>query len=122
MRKSWRLNEVSINVVSLFSGGGGLDLGFIAEGYNIIWAIDNNKNAIGFCITNIRVQLCIGMKLPPVLSACLLKASGKSFMMTEQHIMYQFLLNSCYHMSIFDCNEMLTAQGLKPLGRQNRVS
>ena len=68
------------------------------------------------------MQLCIGMKLPPVLSACLLKASGKSFMMTEQHIMYQFLLNSCYHMSIFDCNEMLTAQGLKPLGRQNRVS
>lgn len=36
---------MSINVVSLFSGGGGLDLGFIAEGYNIIWAIDNNKNA-----------------------------------------------------------------------------
>ena len=68
------------------------------------------------------MQLCIGMKLAPVLSACLLKASGKSFMMTEQHIMYQFLLNSCYHMSIFDCNEMLTAQGLKPLGRQNRVS
>lgn len=68
------------------------------------------------------MQLCIGMKLPPVLSACLLKASGKGFMMTEQHIMYQFLLNSCYHMSIFDCNEMLTAQGLKPLGRQNRVS
>lgn len=68
------------------------------------------------------MQLCIGMKLPPVLSACLMKASGKSFMMTEQHIMYQFLLNSCYHMSIFDCNEMLTAQGLKPLGRQNRVS
>lgn len=68
------------------------------------------------------MQLCIGMKLPPVLSSCLLKASGKSFMMTEQHIMYQFLLNSCYHMSIYDCNEMLTAQGLKPLGRQNRVS
>ena len=68
------------------------------------------------------MQLCIGMKLPPVLSACLMKASGKSFMMTEQHIMYQFLLNSCYHMSIFDCNEMLTAQGLKPLGRQNRAS
>ena len=67
------------------------------------------------------MQLCIGMKLPPVLSTCLLKASGKSFMMTEQHIMYQFLLNSCYHMSIFDCNEMLTAQGLKPLGRQNRL-
>lgn len=32
-------------VVSLFSGGGGLDLGFKEEGYNIIWAIDNVKNA-----------------------------------------------------------------------------
>ena len=37
---------MDINVVSLFSGGGGLDLGFISEGYNIIWAIDNNKNAV----------------------------------------------------------------------------
>ena len=36
---------MNIEVVSLFSGGGGLDLGFIAEGYKIIWAIDNNKNA-----------------------------------------------------------------------------
>lgn len=34
------------NVVSLFSGGGGLDLGFVAEDYNIIWAIDNNMNAV----------------------------------------------------------------------------
>lgn len=37
---------MSIDVVSLFSGGGGLDLGFVTEGYNVIWAIDNNKNAI----------------------------------------------------------------------------
>jgi DNA (cytosine-5)-methyltransferase 1 len=33
-------------VVSLFSGGGGLDLGFIESGYDIIWAIDNEKNAV----------------------------------------------------------------------------
>ena len=33
-------------VVSLFSGGGGLDLGFVAEGYDVIWAIDNNPNAV----------------------------------------------------------------------------
>lgn len=33
-------------VVSLFSGGGGLDLGFISEGYKIIWAIDNTPNAV----------------------------------------------------------------------------
>lgn len=68
------------------------------------------------------VQLCIGMKLPPVLSGCLIRASGKNFMMTEQHIMYQFLLNSCYHMSINECNDMLLAQNLKPLGKLNRVS
>lgn len=35
-----------IKVVSLFSGGGGLDLGFTQAGYNIIWAIDNEKNAV----------------------------------------------------------------------------
>ena len=33
-------------VVSLFSGGGGLDLGFKQAGYDIIWAIDNDKNAV----------------------------------------------------------------------------
>lgn len=68
------------------------------------------------------VQLCIGMKLPPILSSCLLKTSGKLFMMTEQHIMYQFLLNSCYTKSIHECNEMLEAQNLKQLGRQNRTA
>ncbi len=35
-----------IKVVSLFSGGGGLDLGFVEEGYNIIWANDNNYDAV----------------------------------------------------------------------------
>jgi len=61
------------------------------------------------------------MQLPPVLSGCLLKASGKSFMMTEQHIMYQFLLTSCYTKSIYECNNMLEAQNLKQLGRNNRA-
>ncbi|MDM8292057.1 DNA cytosine methyltransferase [Faecalicoccus pleomorphus] len=37
---------MSIKVVSLFSGGGGLDLGFKQEGYDIVWAIDNNANAV----------------------------------------------------------------------------
>ncbi|AUD64076.1 DNA (cytosine-5-)-methyltransferase (plasmid) [Tenericutes bacterium MO-XQ] len=37
---------MSLNVVSLFSGGGGLDLGFLANGYNIIWASDIDKNAV----------------------------------------------------------------------------
>lgn len=40
-------------VLSLFSGGGGLDLGFIAEGFQIIWAIDNNLNAVNTYKNNI---------------------------------------------------------------------
>ena len=34
---------MSIKVVSLFSGGGGLDLGFQKAGYEIIWAIHIRK-------------------------------------------------------------------------------
>lgn len=34
---------MAAKVVSLFSGGGGLDLGFKAAGFKIIWAIDNNQ-------------------------------------------------------------------------------
>lgn len=37
---------MSVSVVSLFSGGGGLDLGFKNSGYDILWAIDNNQDAV----------------------------------------------------------------------------
>lgn len=40
-------------VLSLFSGGGGLDLGFLAEGYKIVWAIDNTPNAVATYKANI---------------------------------------------------------------------
>lgn len=33
-------------MISLFSGCGGLDLGFHLEGYDVIWANDNNKWAV----------------------------------------------------------------------------
>lgn len=42
-----------MRVVSLFSGGGGLDLGFKAAGYDIIWAIDNEQNAVDTYRANI---------------------------------------------------------------------
>lgn len=42
-----------IKVVSLFSGGGGLDLGFKSENYDIIWAIDNEPNAVATYKKNI---------------------------------------------------------------------
>jgi DNA-binding Xre family transcriptional regulator len=66
------------------------------------------------------VQLCIGMQLEPMLSDYLLKASGKSLMMTAQHTMYYFLLHSYYTHSIYECNDMLADQNLKLLGRKNR--
>ena len=39
-------NAHDLRTVSLFSGGGGLDLGFKQAGYNIVWAIDNARDAV----------------------------------------------------------------------------
>jgi excisionase family DNA binding protein len=54
----WRITESDINsflrtnankktrplrILSLFSGCGGMDLGFVQEGFEIVWANDNNK-------------------------------------------------------------------------------
>lgn len=44
---------MTISVVSLFSGGGGLDLGFKKAGFDIKWAIDNNSNAVSTYKANI---------------------------------------------------------------------
>ena len=44
---------MAISVVSLFSGGGGLDLGFKKAGFDIQWAIDNNKNSVSTYKANI---------------------------------------------------------------------
>jgi len=64
------------------------------------------------------IQLCIGMQLPPQLSNRLIQAAGKSFMMTEKHLMYQFLLNVCYTCTIDECNTYLIEQDMEPLGRK----
>ena len=42
-----------MNVVSLFSGAGGLDLGFIMAGHNIIWANDLYSDAVATYRRNI---------------------------------------------------------------------
>ena len=44
---------MAISVVSLFSGGGWLDLGFKKAGFDIQWAIDNDKNAVSTYKANI---------------------------------------------------------------------
>lgn len=47
-------------VVSLFSGGGGLDLGFKWQGYDIVWAIDIEKNAVETYKRNIGKHVICG--------------------------------------------------------------
>ncbi|MDD5363283.1 MAG: DNA cytosine methyltransferase [Ignavibacteria bacterium] len=49
-----------MNVVSLFSGAGGLDLGFIIAGHNIIWANDNFEDAVKTYRKNIGRHIICG--------------------------------------------------------------
>lgn len=42
-----------MNIISLFSGCGGLDLGFVKAGFNIVWANDFDKEAVESYKTNI---------------------------------------------------------------------
>jgi|LSQX01.3.fsa_nt_gb hypothetical protein len=65
------------------------------------------------------VSVCIGLKLPPILSRALIGKSGFSLKGTETHVAYDFLLTGYYTSSIFDCNEMLVAQNIPPLGERN---
>lgn len=51
---------MSCKVVSLFSGGGGLDLGFKKAGYDIIWAIDINKDAVNTYKKNVGAEIICG--------------------------------------------------------------
>lgn len=58
---------MSIRVVSLFSGGGGLDMGFKRAGYKLLWAIDNNKDAVASYRENVDKNIILGdiTKLDP---------------------------------------------------------
>lgn len=47
-------------VVSLFSGAGGLDLGFTEEGYSIIWANDIDQNAVETYRENLGSHIHLG--------------------------------------------------------------
>ena len=57
-RKSEATNNLSI--VSLFSGIGGLDLGFLYSGYNLIWAKDFDKAAVKTYAANIDSNIIEG--------------------------------------------------------------
>ncbi len=49
-----------MKVVSLFSGAGGLDLGFIREGHEIVWANDNFDDAVLTYRKNIGEHIFLG--------------------------------------------------------------
>lgn len=51
---------MNYRTVSLFSGIGGLDLGFIKQGFNIIWANDFDKYAVESYKANIETNIVCG--------------------------------------------------------------
>lgn len=53
-------NTTSLNVVSLFSGIGGLDLGFEYAGFNIAWANDFDKYAVQTYKANVNENIVFG--------------------------------------------------------------
>lgn len=48
------------NVVSLFSGAGGMDLGFIQSGYRVLWANDFQKDAVNTYQKNLGNHIVYG--------------------------------------------------------------
>ena len=51
-----------MNVVSLFSGLGGLDKGFADTGYNIVWANDFDKYAVQTYKANFGDHIVLGAR------------------------------------------------------------
>lgn len=63
------------------------------------------------------IQLCIGMRLPSMISFALIEKSGNSFMKNGLHFTYQFLLTAYESQSLEACNSFLIGQGIAVLGR-----
>lgn len=65
------------------------------------------------------VAICIGLHLPPPLSMDMIRKAGFNFKAANiEQMAYQLLLNSYYQNSIYECNEMLARDGIRPLGRE----
>ncbi|TRW68991.1 ImmA/IrrE family metallo-endopeptidase [Lactococcus lactis] len=65
------------------------------------------------------LQLCIGLHLPPEISDILISRSSKRLGNMELHFLYRFLLNCFYTSTIFECNDILEAQGFSRLGKES---
>jgi DNA-binding Xre family transcriptional regulator len=64
------------------------------------------------------VAICIALQLPPAASEALIDRSAYSLGVSEKHLTYRFLLNSCYTKTIYECNEMLQRLGFEPLTKE----
>lgn len=62
------------------------------------------------------IALCVGMKLPPILSHKLLENAGYTlrYAIPEQ-MLYEIILGGCSSLDIFDCNKLLIEKGFDPL-------
>lgn len=64
------------------------------------------------------VAICIALQLPPAVSDVLINRSAYSLGVSEKHLTYRFLLNSCYTKTIYECNSMLQRLGFDPLTKE----
>lgn len=65
------------------------------------------------------MQLCIGLRLHPILSDYFMKSAGLHFMDSDLHRAYRVLLDTCYPYTVEDCNALLKSQKLPTLGRSS---
>lgn len=66
------------------------------------------------------VLICLAMRLPPLISAALIKKSGHTFKASDRDFTLQMLLNGYYTHSLEECNKILINQHLLPLGKTAR--
>lgn len=69
----------------------------------------NERYTVSLCTV---IAICIGLKLPPLLSFDLLRKGGYSFKRTLEHVGYSGILASHYQCSIYECNELCKAAGI----------
>ena len=68
------------------------------------------------------VTLCIGLQLEPELSDDLIRKSGASAKLVVEDTMYRIMLRSMYRSTVEECNAFLTAEGLTPLIKRNKIA
>jgi hypothetical protein len=61
------------------------------------------------------IAICVGLRLPPYISAPLLEKAGHRIKADEKNITYAHLLATHYESPIFEFNEYLEAVGYPPL-------